>query len=121
MENSSLPAQLRAKQSKDQSDMMSAFSAGNSLFSNAAGGGASAGGGGSSTGSSPTQQHQQQQQHFPSTPSLSQQQQQKSLTPPPLSVGNSTFNLEQLLQATQNMLVLFILLAEGKHKNTGIC
>lgn len=66
--------------------MMNAFrdSGANSLFHS----------GGGSTGSSPTAQQQHQ---FP----LSQQ---KSLTPPPLSVASSTFNLEQLLQATQNML-----------------
>ena len=49
-----------------------------------------------STGSSPIQQQQ-----FP------QLNMQKSLTPPPLSVTSSTLNLEQLLQATQNMFVFF--------------
>jgi len=48
-----------------------------------------------STGSSPIQ-HQQ---------NFSSQNTQKSLTPPPLSVASSTLNLEQLLQATQNMSV----------------
>ncbi|KAF7637489.1 hypothetical protein Mgra_00003004 [Meloidogyne graminicola] len=95
-EIASMKAQLRAKHTKDQADMMNAFSSissENNLFQN--GGTFTKNGekeGGSlSTGSSPTQQQ------FPSLNT------QKSLTPPPLSVASSTLNLEQLLQATQNM------------------
>ncbi|KAF7623577.1 hypothetical protein Mgra_00010134 [Meloidogyne graminicola] len=96
-EIASMKAQLRAKHTKDQADMMNAFSSissENNLFQN--GGtftknGEKEGGGSLSTGSSPTQQQ------FPSLNT------QKSLTPPPLSVASSTLNLEQLLQATQNM------------------
>jgi hypothetical protein len=87
---------LRANKTKEQADMMNAFSsvASNSIFH----GGLASGGGGSSSGSSPTQMTAPHQQ----TPCV---QQPKSLTPPPYSVGTSTFNLEQLLQATQNMYV----------------
>jgi len=70
--------------------MMNAFSASNSLFHNTTGGS-------SSTGSSPTQQHPAQQFSTAIT------HQQKSLTPPPISMASSPINLEQLLQATQNM------------------
>lgn len=98
-EIASMKAQLRAKHTKDQADMMNAFTSTpseNSIFQNGfvtKGGGDKENSSSLSTGSSPIQQ----QQHFPS------QNTQKSLTPPPLSVASSTLNLEQLLQATQNM------------------
>nr|CAD2143297.1 unnamed protein product [Meloidogyne enterolobii] len=98
-EIASMKAQLRAKHTKDQADMMNAFTSTpseNSIFQNGfvtKSCGDKENSTSLSTGSSPIQ-HQQ---------NFSSQNTQKSLTPPPLSVASSTLNLEQLLQATQNM------------------